>query len=94
MLPPPPPPLDPAQVPGTEVWARRQLQTIMAADDAKAVTDIVAWYLAQPYVPGLGEARVYYARVCHERRWAGHTARLAWACVEALLKPVEDDIPF
>lgn len=91
--PAPPPPLDPVKVPGTEEWARAQLHA-MPPDDARAVTDIVAWYMAQHWVPGLGEARVYYARVCHERHWHAHMARQVWAILEALLRSREDDIPF
>jgi hypothetical protein len=91
--PPPPPPLPPHTVPGTEEWARHQLQTQFSPDDAKAITDAVATGLV-PYV-SLWRARTHYARVCHERQWNGHKARLAWAVLEALLKDdIDNDIPF
>lgn len=76
---------------GTEAWARDQLQG-MPSGDAKAITDLIGTAMV-PY-PSLWRARVHYARVCHERRWPGRFARLAWAIMEALLKQYEDDIPF
>jgi len=86
--PPPPPP------PGTEAWAQWQINNAFTDDtDRKAITDVVAAGLV-PY-PCLDRARMHYARACHERQWQGWQARLAWACIEALLKnPLDDSIPF
>lgn len=92
-LPPWPANVNTAAAPGTEAWARHQLATLFNHQDVKAITDLVGIGLV-PH-PSLWRARTHYARVCHERQWPGHTARLAWAILEALLKqPVEDDIPF
>lgn len=61
--------------------------------DRKAITDCVACGMV-PF-PSAWRARTLYATKCHERRWTGWQARLAWACIEAILKPAEDDdIPF
>lgn len=93
MIAPPPPCTD---TPGTEVWARWQLANAFTEDtDRKAITDVVAAGLV-PH-PSLSRARMHYAMACHARGWQGWQARLAWACVEALLKdPLanDDNIPF
>lgn len=86
----PPPPCPPAD---TEEWAAWQLRHTFTPDDARAITDLVGVCMV-PY-PSLWRGRVPYARVCHERRWQGWYARLAWECMEALLKDdMDDDIPF
>ncbi len=85
--------MPPHTVPGTEEWARDRLLYFFSPDDAKAITDVVAIGL-MPY-PSLWRARTHYARLCHERRWPGPVARMAWAVLEALLKDdMENDIPF
>lgn len=79
--------------PGTPEWAQWQLRYVFEPVDAKAITDCVAHGLV-PYASAW-RARTMYAGKCHERRWEGWQARLAWACIEAILKPIEDDdIPF
>lgn len=70
-----------------------QLLTRFSLEDTTAILDIVTRGLV-PY-PSLWRARTHYARVCHERQWGGHKARLAWAVLEALLKDdIDNDIPF
>lgn len=91
---PPPPQEVSAFPPGTPEWAQWNIVNTFTTDaDRKTVTDIVARGLVG--YPSLSRARMYYAAACHERQWAGWQARLAWACIEALVKPAEDDdIPF
>lgn len=77
--------------PGTPEWAQWQLRNVFDPGDARAVTDLLAAGLtSNPYT---WHARTEYAKLCHDRRWQGWQARLAWACIEALLIK-DDDIPF
>lgn len=87
---PPPPP-----APGTPDWAQWQIvNTFTDEADRWAIINTVAAGLV-PYPSSLGRARMHYAMACHARQWQGWQARLAWACVEALLKdPMDEGIPF
>lgn len=82
--------------PGTPEWAQWQIRNVFDAADARVITDCVAAGLVG-YV-SLGKARLAYAMACHRCQWQGWQARLAWACIEALLAgPIadaDDDIPF
>lgn len=79
--------------PGTFEWARQQItQAFPDEADSRAITDLVT-SMWTGYCPSI-HARVRYALVCHERRWSGAQARLAWAIIDALTKSLDDDIPF
>lgn len=85
-IPPPPPEYPPPA--GTPEWARWHLRHTFNATDAAVIEYITT---AHKYSE---RARVEYARACHDLKWAGWQASLAWNVIEAIIKPLEDDIPF
>lgn len=86
-IPPPPPEYPPPA--GTPEWARWHLRHTFSPTDAAVIEFIT---ITSPY--NTGKARVEYARACHEMKWAGWQAGLAWNVIEAILAPLDDDIPF
>lgn len=85
---PPPPPSVPPSPGGTPEWARWHLRHSFNPDDAGIIECIT---LMHKYTE---RARVEYSKACHERKWAGWQASLAWSVIEAILAPLDDDIPF
>lgn len=95
-VPPPPPETPPPG--GTADWARWHLRHTFGPEDAGIIECIT---LTHKYAYA---ARLEYVRACHERKWAGWQAQLAWDVIEAILAPLRnpatgedwanDDIPF
>ncbi len=67
-------------------WARWHLRYSFTPDDAAIIKWLTMW-------EWWSERVTQYAIACHERKWVGWQATLAWSIVETLAEPI-DDIPF